>query len=154
HEAGDQVLSQVSAILSECTRAQDKVIRWGGDEFVIVHATNSVEGAAALAERIRFAVSKRRYRISGTQFARTSVSIGFACYPFVMEAPQLVSWEDVLHIADTALYRAKVTRNAWVGWSGTRAAATLADLIDRLENDADAAEQAGYIETLASQPAT
>lgn len=150
HEAGDQVLSQVSAILSDCVRAEDKVVRWGGDEFVIAHMTDSLDGAAALAERIRHTVSKKRFRISGAQFARTSVSIGFACYPFVIAAPHSADWEQVLNLADTALYRAKIARNAWVGWSGTRAAATLSDLVDRLEIDADAAERDGYIESRAS----
>ena len=154
HEAGDQVLSQVSAILKDCVRAQDRVVRWGGDEFVVAHMTDGLDGAAALAERIRFAVSKKRFRISGEEFARTSVSIGFACYPFVTAAPHSTDWEQVLNLADTALYRAKITRNAWVGWSGTRAAATLADLLDRLEIDADALWQDGYIEARTSAPAS
>lgn len=153
HEAGDQVLSQVSAILKECVRAQDKVVRWGGDEFVIAHITDGLDGAAALAERIRSSVSKKRFRICAEQFARTSVSIGFACYPFVTAAPHAIDWEQALNLADTALYRAKVSRNAWVGWSGTRAAATLSDLVDRLEIDASAAERDGYIEARASTPA-
>ena len=147
HEAGDQVLAHVGALLSTCVRKDDKVVRWGGDEFVIAQVVSNFKEAAVLAERIRATISSRRFPISATQTARTSVSIGFACYPFVSEAPDLVAWEDVLNIADTALYRAKRTRNSCVGWSGTRAAATLSDLLDRVQGDPEGAERDGYIES-------
>ncbi len=97
-------------------------------------------------------MARKRFRINGKQAARTSVSIGFACYPFVAEAPQLISWEDVLNLADAALYRAKRSRNAWVGWSGSGAAADLTDLLDRVESDPQAAELHGYIESCTSEP--
>ena len=45
-----------------------------------------------------------------------SCSIGFACYPFVPSAPGLFRWENVIGIADCALYTSKnAGRNAWVG---------------------------------------
>ncbi len=97
-------------------------------------------------------MARKRFRINGRRVARTSVSIGFACYPFVAEAPRLVPWEEVLNLADAALYRAKRSRNAWVGWSGSRSAADLTDLLDRVESDPEAAQLEGYIESCTSEP--
>src|SRR5882724_10509809 len=48
HEAGDRVLSRVSHILRDCLHGLDTVVRWGGDEFVVVHSCDSLEAAAEL----------------------------------------------------------------------------------------------------------
>lgn len=145
HEAGDQVLAQVSAILRDCLRETDEVVRWGGDEFVVACSPLDFDGAAALAERIRSGIAAHRFVVSGSHHARTSCSIGFACYPFVREAPSLLTWEQVLNLADMALYRAKSTRNAWVGWSGTALAAHEPDLLSLFERDSAEAERRGLL---------
>jgi diguanylate cyclase (GGDEF)-like protein len=147
HEAGDRVLTQVSRILKDCVHGLDTVVRWGGDEFVIVHSCNDIEAAAELAERIRIAVSTHRYRLTGASIARTSCSIGLAMYPFVRTAPGLLTWEEVLRLADAALYRAKTRRNAWVGWSGCKVAP---DLATRIADDPESAEHENLIETYSS----
>ena len=147
HEAGDRVLSRASHIIRDCLHGLDTVVRWGGDEFVVVHSCNTLEEAAELAERVRIAVSRHRYRLTGSSIARTSCSIGFAMYPFVREAPGLLNWEDVLRLADAALYRAKCRRNAWVGWSGRRAVPDLATVVAA---DPEGAEIENIIHTCSS----
>jgi diguanylate cyclase (GGDEF)-like protein len=147
HDAGDRVLIHVSRILRDCLPGHDTVVRWGGDEFVVVHACSGVEAASELAERIRTAVSTHRYRLAGSSIARTSCSIGFAMYPFVRAVPGLLTWEEVLRLADAALYRAKNRRNAWVGWSGRKAAP---DLATRVTADPEAAETDNIIRTCSS----
>ena len=107
--------------------------------------------AADLAERLRSAIAKNRYHIGRTAVARTSCSLGFALYPFVRAAPGLVTWEDVIRLADAALYRAKSRRNAWVGWGGVTA---VPHLVNRIVGDPDAAEQEGFLETRVSEAAT
>jgi diguanylate cyclase (GGDEF)-like protein len=151
HEAGDRVLMHVSRILRDSLRGLDTVVRWGGDEFVIVHACNNLEAAAELAERIRRAVATHRYRLPGSSIARTSCSIGFAMYPFVRAVPGMLSWEEVLRLADAALYRAKGRRNAWVGWSGRKAAN---DLATRVVADPEGAEVENLIRTCSSDVAS
>jgi diguanylate cyclase (GGDEF)-like protein len=150
HEAGDRLLIEVAAILNECVRANDKVVRWGGDEFVVVYTVRDLDGAAALAERIRFAVSKRRFRIGGDVDGRTSCSIGFALYPFTPGTPP--RWEKVLSVADANLYRAKETRNAWVGCCGTPNGIGIADLESLAERDLAAVERGRYVEVRRSDP--
>ena len=57
--------------------------------------------------------------------------------PFVPGKPDAVSWEHALKIADLALYRAKRARNAWRGWFGTEAVATLSSVIGAVESNVD-----------------
>jgi diguanylate cyclase (GGDEF)-like protein len=147
HEAGDRVLTHVSRILLDCLHGRDAVARWGGDEFVVVHSCNDLEAASELAERIRISVSTHRYRLTGSSIARTSCSIGFAMFPFVRAVPGLLTWEEVLRLADAALYRAKGRRNAWVGWSGRKAAPDLATVV---ASDPEAAEVDNLIRSCSS----
>ena len=51
--------------------------------------------------------------------SRITCSVGYACYPFVRTEPELFGWEDMLGLADAALYAAKAMRNAWVGFLST-----------------------------------
>lgn len=152
HEAGDRLLAGVSSILLDCVRSTDKVVRWGGDEFVIVSAPLGFDGGAALAERVRSTIARRRFPISNSQLARTSCSVGFATYPFVSDDPYLLSWEQTLKIADMALYRAKARRNTWIGWSGTRNAAGIGDLPGLISANPAAAVNGGLIEVRTCAP--
>jgi diguanylate cyclase (GGDEF)-like protein len=152
HEAGDRLLIEVAAILKECARGSDEVVRWGGDEFVIVHPVCDLEGTAALAERIRLSVAKRRFQVGGTTPGRTSCSIGFTLYPFIPGAFPRLGWERALSIADANLYRAKSFRNAWIGCCGTRIAADAVDIEALAERDLDAAERNRYVEVRRSAP--
>jgi diguanylate cyclase (GGDEF)-like protein len=146
HEAGDLALEGVAAQLRRCLRDCDRVVRWGGDEFVIVRTQSDIEDAARLAEEIRIKVAELRFRVADAASVHTTVSIGFACYPFVAEAPLWASWEEVLHLADMALYRAKVRRDAWLGWCGLPRAARQTELFRLISADPAAAMHEGYID--------
>jgi diguanylate cyclase (GGDEF)-like protein len=146
HEAGDQVLIGVAEILRRCCRASDIVVRWGGDEFVIVYLDADMNAAERLAERIRSLVAKRVFHSSDGTTVRTSCSIGFARFPFIREAPHQVSWEQLLAVADAALYHAKKERNGWIGWAGTAAAAGQVEMIAMLERDAESLECRGLLD--------
>jgi diguanylate cyclase (GGDEF)-like protein len=146
HEAGDQVIMGIAEILRRCCRASDILVRWGGDEFVVLYLDADMNAAEQLAERIRSTVAKWVFRTSDTTSVRTSCSIGFARYPFVSEAPLQISWEPLLAVADAALYYAKKERNGWIGWAGTAAAAGQADLLELLERDAESLERRGLLD--------
>jgi diguanylate cyclase (GGDEF)-like protein len=145
HEAGDRMLAQVATILCECLRTTDRVVRWGGDEFVVVSSPGDLDGGAALAERIRARIAAHHFRISSTRQVSTTCSIGFACYPFLPDAPELVTWEESLNLADRALYRAKSRRDAWLGWCGKPGVAADAGLQRRVVLDPEAAEAVGQL---------
>ena len=146
HEAGDLALEEVASQLRRCLRDCDRVVRWGGDEFVIVRTHSDLDDAAQLAEEIRARVAELSFKVSETTSAHTTVSIGFACYPFVIEAPMWASWEEVLHLADMALYRAKARRDAWLGWCGLPRAARQTELFKLISADPASARSDGYID--------
>ncbi|WP_229632118.1 sensor domain-containing diguanylate cyclase [Pseudoduganella violaceinigra] len=114
HAAGDSVLVQMKDRLREVFRESDYLVRWGGEEFLVLARATDRSGAHAVAERIRRAVSARDFVLpDGTRLAR-SCSIGFACYPYLPSQPRLMSWSQVVELADVGLYIAKDSgRDAW-----------------------------------------
>jgi diguanylate cyclase (GGDEF)-like protein len=117
HSAGDAVLRQMRELLEAASRASDIIVRWGGDEFLLVAREMSGDGLADLAERIRSTVCRHIFDIGEGRVVRTTCSVGFACYPFFKEQLDALSWEQVISVADRALYVAKASgRNAWVGF--------------------------------------
>jgi diguanylate cyclase (GGDEF)-like protein len=120
HAAGDTVLRGVREVLERSSRSSDVLIRWGGDEFLLVGRDNDAEQVGVLAERIRSEIEATAFEVGSGRVAHTTCSIGYACYPFVRSEPDLYPWEDVLSLADAALYAAKGKRNAWVGFLSTQ----------------------------------
>jgi diguanylate cyclase (GGDEF)-like protein len=120
HDAGDKVLIEVTRLFQETCRESDEIIRWGGDEFLVVARESERDGAEQLAERMRSALAAHSFDLASGQVVRTTCTIGFAHYPFIGQQPHLFSWEQVLLIADRALRIAKNTsRNAWLGFVAT-----------------------------------
>jgi diguanylate cyclase (GGDEF)-like protein len=145
HEAGDQILTQIAEILRGCCRTGDAIVRWGGDEFVIAYRDADAAAAEHLAERIRRRVARQVFRLSGGNVTRTSCSIGFTCYPFVAEAPDFLTWEQTLAVADAALYCAKKERNGWVGWTGSVPMGSGAAFVADLARNSDALAREGKL---------
>jgi diguanylate cyclase (GGDEF)-like protein len=123
HAAGDSVLVQMKDRLREVFRESDYLVRWGGEEFLVLARATDRNGAHVVAERIRQAVCSRGFLLpDGTQLARTC-SIGFACYPFLPSQPRLMSWSQVVELADVGLYISKHSgRDAWTALQPTDAA--------------------------------
>ncbi len=102
HLVGDKVLKQLGELLRREVRTVDVVARYGGEEFVIVLPETVAEGALSFAERIRIKVEEHRFADGDTPLAAT-VSIGVASIP----PAEVGSPEDLIALADEALYRAK-----------------------------------------------
>ena len=120
HAAGDRVLQQLRRILEHACRSSDLLVRWGGDEFLVVGRDSIPDRLESLAERIRLRIEEHAFELDGGQVVRTTCSIGFACFPFIRSQLDALSWEQVVSVADRALYVAKRTsRNAWVGFLST-----------------------------------
>jgi diguanylate cyclase (GGDEF)-like protein len=116
HQAGDVVLKQIAGILRKLTRESDTVIRWGGEEFLILARNASRHDAPILAERLRCGMETHEFDIGTGVPLRLTCSLGFSFYPFLVNAPEACGWEQVLNLVDHCLYRAKQGgRNAWVG---------------------------------------
>jgi two-component system cell cycle response regulator len=97
HQAGDQLLRDVSNLLRRTVRAYDILVRWGGDEFLIVLPGADINVARALAERVRTAVEALDTRGIGSVTISAGVTTFDHGYDFT----------DTLKVADRCLYQAK-----------------------------------------------
>lgn len=100
HDAGDRLLTTLSSLLKTATRPQDELVRFGGDEFVVILIDASIEQAMAVADRLREKVDEFRFLDSGMTF-RVGASIGVA------PVNPMLSASEVLVAADSACYAAK-----------------------------------------------
>lgn len=102
HEAGDRVLQEAAALFRRCARVEELVFRLGGEEFVMVLATDDAGEAFRAAERVRTEMQTLRVSRRGQILPAVTVSIGIAVFPGdAAEASAL------LNAADEALYAAK-----------------------------------------------
>ncbi|NWF99570.1 MAG: GGDEF domain-containing protein [Thermoanaerobaculaceae bacterium] len=150
HLVGDAVLVAVGRALAESVRDTDSVVRWGGEEFLVVARYVNRAFLQALAERLLAAVAAVRVALpSGDQLALTC-SVGYCYYP--MGKVELFTWEQVVALADGALYMAKREgRNRCVGLEiGTREYA-LGDH-DRVLRDIDWGVRAGFLKRSPAAP--
>ena len=133
-------------ILKRVCRVSDTLVRWGGDEFLLLDRQTDRPAATMLAERIRVAVSDHRFDLGDGNLALLSCSVGFTFFPFLRSMPELMSWQQVLDLADRALYRAKQAgRNQWVSIL-TDAQINPAVLLQRKDDDLDDLAHDGLIE--------
>jgi len=119
HCSGDRVLVQLSQLLRRTCRATDTVVRWGGEEFLCISRFTDRTLAAKLAERVREQVEKASYELADGKTVRLTCSVGYSAFPFSPTDESSLTWEQVVSLADQAMYAAKRSgRNAWVGISG------------------------------------
>ena len=120
HAAGDMVLIQMRDRLEKVFRESDYLVRWGGEEFLVVARATSRTKAEQLAERIRHTISGTPFALGGERYLSKTCSVGFTCFPFLPEHPGFMSWQQTVELADHGLYTAKRSgRDAWVGLHGT-----------------------------------
>jgi diguanylate cyclase (GGDEF)-like protein len=152
HLAGDEVLVGLSGLLGKVMRESDTLVRWGGEEFLFIARNTSRSEATAIAERIRVAVEQHEFA-AGDVTVRLTCSIGFAAFPFLSEARQRFSWEDVVDVADVCLYAAKrAGRDCWVGVAA-RGSAEPETLVGRMRQSIADVVAAGELEVLTSREA-
>ena len=99
HEAGDRVITQFARILTCAAREGDFIVRWGGEEFMVVMPGADVAMARLFAETVRAGFETQRH--DGITDVAVTASFGVAAWP----ASRPIA--DSAHLADRALYRAK-----------------------------------------------
>ncbi|HUQ32684.1 MAG TPA: diguanylate cyclase, partial [Pyrinomonadaceae bacterium] len=100
HPIGDLALQQIACVLREFVRASDTVFRYGGEEFLALLPETDLDGAIALAEKIRAAAAARPFG-EGHRIFRLTLSAGVGCLR------DTESGHDMIARADLALYHAK-----------------------------------------------
>ncbi len=136
HDIGDKVLIEMARRISSSIRHSDVLVRWGGEEFLIVSRYTERNEAELLAQRVLAAVADVPFAL-GTpgQTIHRTCSLGWAPFPWFADDPRAVSYEEVLSLADRGLQRAKQSgRNRAVGVlpaTGKTPATTLPGLYSR-----------------------
>jgi diguanylate cyclase (GGDEF)-like protein len=105
HPAGDGLLVEIASVMARATRDNDRLYRYGGDEFAAVLPGADRVIAHEVAERIRSAVLERTASASGVDGPLVSVSAGVACFPEDGRTK-----DELVAIADRALYLVKPDR--------------------------------------------
>jgi diguanylate cyclase (GGDEF)-like protein len=103
HLVGDRVLIHVAQLIRTHCRVSDVAARYGGEEFIILHPATDRKNAFTVAERVR-------KEVEGTPFVYEKDEIGVTISAGVVDTQvsrEFTRVDDVLSLADKALYRAK-----------------------------------------------
>jgi diguanylate cyclase (GGDEF)-like protein len=101
HQWGDKLITGIAQLAVQHSRLSDTVVRYGGDEFLILLPETDPVGARFMAERIRAAIEERGLRVD-SRSVKTTVSIGLASFP--KDASDVMG---LVARADAALYQSK-----------------------------------------------
>ena len=122
HAAGDRVLEQVALRLQALVRSGDYLVRWGGEEFLLLFRPMPAAQVPMLGERLHRAVSTMPFDIGNEGRIDLTASIGLSEYPMFRDSGRPLGWEAMVELADQALYYVK--RNGRGGWAMFRPTAT------------------------------
>ncbi|RJQ20594.1 MAG: diguanylate cyclase [Nitrospiraceae bacterium] len=101
HNVGDNVLKETAEIIRKCIRSSDLVIRFGGEEFLVLMLDINPGETVKVAEKIRETVEQTKIKVSDGVIKKT-ISLGISEFPADAE-----SFWQAIKFADVALYRAK-----------------------------------------------
>lgn len=151
HRAGDRVLQQFAQVLSGLVRSGDYVVRWGGEEFLVVFRPMEARHLSLIGDRIRAAVTGHAFDIGTDTPLRLTCSVGLAEYPLFRDHRMQLGWEAMVELADQALYYVKTNgRDGWAAFRPT-ARTDMATLLTDLQHGADALLAAGRLAVIDSR---
>ncbi len=107
HLAGSAALQEVGRLMRGCVRDVDTLFRFGGDEFAALLVETDRRAARVVAERIRGLVEQHVFLEDENTPSQVTVSIGIATFP-----DDSTSQEQLLDLADQAMYTGKASRNS------------------------------------------
>lgn len=100
HDAGDSVLKEFSRLLKQSARETDAIARWGGEEFLILLLSSDKRDALPTAEKIRKKIAEHTFNFGGHKI-HVTLTLG------VVTWEKGLTFEDILTMADSALYKGK-----------------------------------------------
>ncbi len=132
HEAGDRVLKAIALSLKATLRETDLLVRWGGEEFIILARKLNRKGLMELVRRALVTIRNTEVKLQSGDSISLTASAGFVCYPLCLRG--LIhpgEWMMLVDVADRFLYLAKqagkarafgvVWKNPWVLLASERA---------------------------------
>ncbi|MDO3387174.1 two-component regulator propeller domain-containing protein [Gilvimarinus sp. SDUM040013] len=136
HDAGDRILVQLAEVLRSMMRQYDSIVRWGGEEFVLVMRHLKHRDIEACIDRLRTKISTTAFDIGRNDPIYKTVSIGYANYPIHPLYPDALTWEQVIGIADRALYACKRSgKNGWIGISAAHLQCRKGDIVNLADEE-------------------
>lgn len=148
HLEGDRVLQQVAQQLLGLLRSGDYVVRWGGEEFLLIFRPMPNQSLAVIGERLCHAIASHPFALADGRTLTLSASVGLAEYPLFHDSQSRLGWEDMIELADKALYWVK--RHGRKGWAAFRPTprTDLGTLIARLRAGAEPLLDGGELQLL------
>lgn len=141
HHVGDLVLKEFAARLAPVLRESDILVRWGGEEFLLLGRDVHFEGAGQLAQRVLSSIDRQMLTIERDE-RNITCSVGYCCFPFAGEDTQVINWEKAVQIADHCLYKAKAAgRNRAIGAQAASSPMSVEDQQRIVEDFEQACEQ-------------
>lgn len=107
HAAGDRLLQEAAKRIASVMRRSDDLVRWGGEEFLLVCRTTDRENASTLCIRVMEAVRDIPFDVGNGVPIHKTCSIGWAPFPWMLDDVNVLSIDNVIELADKALYMAK-----------------------------------------------
>jgi diguanylate cyclase (GGDEF)-like protein len=107
HAAGDRLLQEVAKRIGSVMRRSDDLVRWGGEEFMLVCRTTDRENAGLLCNRVLEAIRELPFDVGNGVEIHKTCSIGWAPFPWLRDDVGLLSIDNVIELADKSLYLAK-----------------------------------------------
>lgn len=142
HDAGDLVLKQLSDLFLAITRENDAVIRWGGEEFLILLKNTKSQYLTQFAEKLGQKVKEYDFEISADKTIKLTCSIGFTNLPLDDNHPKHLTLHDAITLADKALYHSKKNgRDRWTAIRSTEKKVTTRDIPSISQSLIEAAEK-------------
>lgn len=105
HVTGDTVLTKIAAVIKQNLRERDYIMRYGGEEFVVLLPGQGTEAAIGVFERLRLAIASARHRGESGEIFFITASIGIAAH--MDGTTRIADPLNLLRAADRALYDAK-----------------------------------------------
>jgi diguanylate cyclase (GGDEF)-like protein len=116
HPAGDRLLQLVAQRLSAVVRKSDVLVRWGGEEFLIMSRSTDASGTPAFCSRVLEVMASQPFDLGHGISVHKTCSVGWAAFPWCRGVYEAICAEESIALADAALYKAKALgRNQGVG---------------------------------------
>ncbi len=137
HGAGDAVLRQLAERLRSVVRQGDYVVRWSGEQFLVVFRPMAPAEFRPVADRMLEMVRSRPFEARAGEPIELTCSIGISSYPPYLDQPGAMTWDDTVTLAEKALRHVKSSgRDGWCMVSPTPWAEP-ATLLRRLDERLD-----------------
>ncbi len=107
HPAGDRLLQLVAQRLSTVVRKSDVLVRWGGEEFLIMSRSTDPSGTPAFCSRVLEVMASELFDLGHGISVSKTCSVGWAAYPWSRGAYEAICAEESIALADAALYKAR-----------------------------------------------